>query len=176
MLKFIKRPKTPWITLKNMAFSQGNQLFAGDFHTVLDELTLIQFNLQRDGIRNGLSNIKDNFAESFQLQMSVLHLIMCIFKVRLSGLSDGWANMKKKVPDVSDFNQNADRTWDSKLNFTEFKNLFIKRVQKYQLNLNYVNTAVLELRIFGARYHVRLQVSDYSFILKLKIIIQGVTR
>ena len=63
--------------------------------------------------------------------MSVLHLIMCIFKVRLSGLSDGWANIKKKVPDVSDFNQNADRTWDSKLNFTEFKNLFIKRVQKY---------------------------------------------
>ena len=34
--------------------------------------TLIWFNLQRDGTGNVLSNIKDTFAESLQLQMSVL--------------------------------------------------------------------------------------------------------
>ena len=38
ILKFAKRPKTPGITLKNMAFSKQNQLFAGNFHAVLDEL------------------------------------------------------------------------------------------------------------------------------------------
>ena len=45
---------------------------------------LIWFNLQSDGTGNGLSNIKDTFAESFQLQMSVLHQSMYIFKVGLS--------------------------------------------------------------------------------------------
>ena len=34
---------------------------------------LIWFNLQRDGTRNGLSNIKKTFAENLQLQMSALH-------------------------------------------------------------------------------------------------------
>ena len=42
--------------------------------------TLIWFNLQRDGTGNGLSNIKDTFAESLQLQMSVLHQRMSIFQ------------------------------------------------------------------------------------------------
>ena len=45
--------------------------------------TLIWFNLQRDGTRNVLSNIKGNFAESLrllQLQMSVLHQRMSIFQ------------------------------------------------------------------------------------------------
>ena len=37
--------------------------------------TLIWFNLQGDGNINGLTNIKDTFAESLQLQMSVLHQI-----------------------------------------------------------------------------------------------------
>ena len=41
---------------------------------------LIWFNLQRDGTRNGLSNIKKTFAESLQLQMSVLHQRMSIFQ------------------------------------------------------------------------------------------------
>ena len=35
--------------------------------------TLIWFNLQRDGTRNGLSNIKETFGESLQLEISVLH-------------------------------------------------------------------------------------------------------
>ena len=42
--------------------------------------TLIWFNLQRDGTRNGLSNIKVAFAESLQLQMLVLHQRMSIFQ------------------------------------------------------------------------------------------------
>ena len=41
---------------------------------------LIWFNLQRDVTRNGLSNIKETFAESLQLQMSVLHQRMSIFQ------------------------------------------------------------------------------------------------
>ena len=42
--------------------------------------TLIWFNLQRDGTSNGLSNIKETFAERLQLQMSVLHQRMSIFQ------------------------------------------------------------------------------------------------
>ena len=37
MLKFTERPKTPGITLKNMACSEGNQLFLGDFRVNIDE-------------------------------------------------------------------------------------------------------------------------------------------
>ena len=46
--------------------------------------------------------IKDAFVESFQLQLSVLHQSMCIFKASLSGLRDDWVKYKEKVPD-SDF-------------------------------------------------------------------------
>ena len=80
--------------------------------------TLIWFHLQRDGTGNGSSNIKDTFAESLQLQMSVLHQRMCIFKADLSSLSDGCAKYKEKVADVSDPNQNIERTCNSKLKFT----------------------------------------------------------
>ena len=64
--------------------------------------TLIWFNLQRDGAGKGLSNIKDTFAESLQLQMSVLHQSMCIFKTGLSSSYDCWVKYKEKVPDVSE--------------------------------------------------------------------------
>ena len=37
MLKFTERPKTPGITLKNMACSEGKQLFLGDFCVNIDE-------------------------------------------------------------------------------------------------------------------------------------------
>ena len=55
---------------------------------------------------------------------------MCIFKAGLSSLSDSWAKHKEKVSDVSGFNQNVKRTYNSKLKVTELKDLFIKRVQK----------------------------------------------
>ena len=56
---------------------------------------------------NGLSNIKDTFVGSLQLQMSVLHQSMYIFRAGLSSLYDGWAKYKEKVPDMSDPNQNV---------------------------------------------------------------------
>ena len=40
--------------------------------------TLTWFRLRRNGTENGLSNIKDTFAESFQLQISVLHQSACL--------------------------------------------------------------------------------------------------
>ena len=65
--------------------------------------TLIWFNLQRDGTGNGLSNIKDTFAESLQLQMSILH--------SLSSQVHMMAEQNvKKVPDASDSNQNVETT------------------------------------------------------------------
>ena len=100
-----------------MAFSEGNQLFRRDFYANLDEATLIRFNLERDGTKNGLSNIKDTFAESLHLQMSVLHQSTCIFKAGLSSLCDGWEKYKQKVPDVSDLNQNTEITCISKLDY-----------------------------------------------------------
>ena len=94
--------------------------------------TLIWFNLQRDGTGNGMSNIKDTFAECLnglsnikdtfgeclQLQMSVLQQSMYIFKAGLSSSYDCWAKYKEKVPYVSDPNQNVDTTCNSRLKFT----------------------------------------------------------
>ena len=42
----------------------------------------------------------------------------------------GQNKSKEKVPNLSDPNQNVETTCNSKLNFTELKDLFIKRVQK----------------------------------------------
>ena len=81
MLKFTERAKTPGMTSKkNIAFPEGNKQFSGDFVLIWMKQRLIWFNLQRDGTRNGLSNIKETFAESLQLQMSVLHQRMSIFQ------------------------------------------------------------------------------------------------
>ena len=79
---------------------------------------LIWFNLQRDGTGNGLSNIKDTFAERLQLQIPVFHQSICIFKVGLTSSYDCLTKYKEKVPDVSDPNQNVGTTWSSKLKFT----------------------------------------------------------
>ena len=79
--------------------------------------TLIWFSLQRDVTGNGSSNVKDTFVENFQLQLSVLHQSMRIFKAGPSSLY-GWAKYKEKVPDVSDPNQNVEKTCNSKLKFT----------------------------------------------------------
>ena len=71
----------------------------------------------------------DTFAKSLQLQLSVLHQSMCIFKAGLSSLSDDKEKYIKKAPGVSDSNQNVETTCNSKLKL-ELKNLFIIRVQK----------------------------------------------
>ena len=62
--------------------------------------------------------------------LPILHKSICIFMAGLSSLSDGWIKYKEKVLDVSDSNQNVKTTCNSKLKFTELKDLFIKRVQK----------------------------------------------
>ena len=95
-------PKHPeWLQKNPIALPEGNKLFAGDFVLIWMKQTLIWFNLQRDGTRNGLSNIKETFAESLQLQMSVLHQRMSIFQSsRLVSQVHMMAgqNVKKKCP------------------------------------------------------------------------------
>ena len=54
---------------------------------------------------------------------------MRILKAGPPSLSDDWGNYQEKIPDVSDPIQNAE-TCNSKLKFTELKDLFNKRVQK----------------------------------------------
>ena len=88
------------------------------FEQIWMKQTLIWFNLQRDRTENGLFNIKDAFAESLQLQMSVLYQSMCIFKSGPSSSYNGWAKYEEKVPDVLDLNQNVETTCNSKLKFT----------------------------------------------------------
>ena len=108
-----------WLQTKTVLSPKGINSFSGDFVLIWMKQRLIWFNLQRDGTRNGLSNIKETFAESLQLQMSVLHQRV-IYEV-LSSLSssyDGWAKCKEKVPDMSDPNQNVEATCNSKLKFT----------------------------------------------------------
>ena len=78
--------------------------------------------MQRDGTRNGLTNIKETFTENLQLEMSVLSTKVWAFsKAGLSSLYDcmmaGQNKCKEKVPDVSDPNQNVETTCNSKLKF-----------------------------------------------------------
>ena len=102
MLEFIEQPKTLGLTSKkNLAFLEGNKLFAGDFVLIWMKQMLIWFNLQRDGTRNGLSNINETFAERLRLQMSVLHQCMSILQSsrlvsQVHMLYDGWAKCKEK--------------------------------------------------------------------------------
>ena len=73
MLKFTERPKTTGMTSKKALLSlKGINSFAGDFVLIWMKQRLVWFNLQRDGTRNGLSNIKETFTENLQLKMSVL--------------------------------------------------------------------------------------------------------
>ena len=127
--------------------------------------TLIRLNLQRDGTRNGLLNIKETFAESLQLQMSVLHQRMSIFQSLMlvsPGSYGGCAKCKEKVLDMSDPNQNVEATFDSKLKFSYITLRFIHRrnaeklVQHEYMYVALANTAVLNIRIFSRRYHFGL--------------------
>ena len=89
MLKFIERSKTLGITSKKTWLSrEGISCLQVIFVLIWMKQTLIWFNLQRDGTGNELSNAKDTFAESFQLQISVLHQSLCIFKAGLSSSYD----------------------------------------------------------------------------------------
>ena len=101
MLKFTERPKTPGMdSKKNNAFPEGNKLLADGFVLIWMKQALIWFNLQRDGTRNGSSNIKKTFAESLLLQMSVLHQRISIFQSSMLVVSQvhmmAEQNVKKK--------------------------------------------------------------------------------
>ena len=67
---------------------KGNKLFASDFRANLMKQSLIWFNLQRDGTAYGLSNTRGTFSQRLQLQTSVLHQSMCMFKTGLSSSYD----------------------------------------------------------------------------------------
>ena len=75
--------KKTWLSLKGISCLQVT------FMLIWMNQMLIWFNLQRDGTEKWLSNNKDTFSESLQLQISVLHQIMCILKAGLSSSSDG---------------------------------------------------------------------------------------
>ena len=72
VLKFTKQPKTLGMDSKNSALPEGISSFAGDFVLIWMKQRLVWSNLQRDGTGNGLSNVKETFAENLQLKMSVL--------------------------------------------------------------------------------------------------------
>ena len=81
MLKFTERPKTPGMTSKKtLFFLKETSCLQVIFMLIWMKQTLFWFILQRDGTGNGLSNIKDTFAESMQIQMSVLYQSMSIFQ------------------------------------------------------------------------------------------------
>ena len=71
MLKFTERPKTPGMASEKKVLSlKGISSLSGDFVLIWMKQRLIWFNLQRDRTRNGLSNIKETFAENLQLKIS----------------------------------------------------------------------------------------------------------
>ena len=97
---------------KNSTFhEESKQGFTGRefyryFVLIWTKQRLIWFNLQRDGTRNGLSNIKETFAENLQLKI----LVLCS-KVRLLSqvhMMAGQNKCKEKEHDVSDPNQNVE--------------------------------------------------------------------
>ena len=71
MLKFAEQPKTPGITSKKKTWFSLKRIscFQVVFVLIWMKQTLMWFNLQRNWTENGLSNTKDTFAESLQLQM-----------------------------------------------------------------------------------------------------------
>ena len=77
----------------------------------------IWFNLQRDGTRHGLSNIKETFTEN--LLLSSLHQKYEHFPRLVSQvpMMAGQNKCKERVPDASDPKQNVETTFSSKLKF-----------------------------------------------------------
>ena len=100
MLKFTERPKTSGMTSTKTLLSLREQ---AEFVLIWMKQRLIWFNLQIDGTRNGFSNTKETFAESLQLQMSVLHQPMSNFQssmlVSQVNMMAGQNKCKEKVPD-----------------------------------------------------------------------------
>ena len=69
-----------WLQKKTLFFLKEISCLHVIFMLLWMKQTLIWFILQRDRTGNGLSNIKDTFVESMQVQMSVLYQSMSIFQ------------------------------------------------------------------------------------------------
>ena len=98
MLKLTEQSRISGITPKKTLLSlKGISCLEVIFVLIWMRQTLIWFNLQRNGIGNGLPNINDAIAESFQLEMSVLHQIMSILQSSRPFLADSWlGKMQRK--------------------------------------------------------------------------------
>ena len=149
--------------------------------------TLILFNLQRDGTGNGFSNIKDTSVESVQLQMSVLHQSLCIFKAGLFQvhLMTG-QNIRKKylmcqIP-IKTLKQHA--IPNSNLHNLKIYSLKScrKTSQRWIIPYMYLaNTSILNIRI-SSMQKISLQIMGFCFdwwilsLLTLTSITQCVTK
>ena len=69
-----------------MVFSEGNQLFAGNFLANLDETNADMVQFTKRWNWKWISNIKDTFPQNLQLQMSVLHESLCFIKADCADL------------------------------------------------------------------------------------------
>ena len=130
--------------------------------------TLLWFNLQRDGTRNGLPNIKETFAEILQQQMSVLpqRMSMSIFQSsRLVSQVHMMIGQNVKIKYLMFQNQikllKQHETPNSSLhNFIHQKDaekLVKGDYWSYMCFATYLaNAAVLNIRVFSRRYHFRL--------------------
>ena len=104
---------------KNVAFSEGNKLFAGDFRANLDERSdyLVQFTKRWNWkwiVQHQGYFCRKFAATNVSSASNCMHLQGWSLK---SSSYDSWAKYKEKVPDVSDPNQNVETTYNSKLKF-----------------------------------------------------------
>ena len=114
MLKFTERLKTLEMASKKAVLSlKGIGSFTGDFVIIWTKQRLIWFNLQTDGTGNGLSNIKETFAENLQLKKAFYKRL--VSQVHVMAAQN---KCKEEVPNVLDPNQNVGTTCNSKLKFT----------------------------------------------------------
>ena len=83
---------------KNIAFPEGNKQFPGDFVLIWMKQRLIWFNLQRDGTRNGLSNMRRLLQKICSYKCQFCTKVWASSKAGLTSSYDGWAKCKEKVP------------------------------------------------------------------------------
>ena len=126
-----------------MAFSQENQLFAGDFHPLLNEINAGMLQFTKKWNWKWIFQHHRYFCKRLPTTtISFAPKYVCIFKAGLSSLSDGWAKCKEKVPSVSDSNQNVEITCNYKLRFIELKDLFITEGAEKLAKDELCNTAI----------------------------------
>ena len=161
MLKYTERPKTSGITWKKIWLSlKGISCLVLISVLIWMEQTLIWFNLQRDGTGNELSNIKDTFAESLQLQMSVLQMSVFASSRLVSRLAR--QNIKKnylmcQIP-IKMLKQHVIPN-SSLHNVKIYSSSGCRKTNQRWIRCMFLaNTAILNIRIFSRRYHFRLWV------------------